>query len=315
MPSGGALDFLIEVRPLGAYSPTTNVLVGPGKAFVKIELVRHPDMNVNISVACCICEILRITAPKSPYNNEQIKDFFELVVMSFEKLSSVSGGYYDKMTKVLENIMRMIVEESEKLAIELQDLLLTSIRKDNQSGSPVCWKFGQKVLMICAAKLKPIDRRSITVFDYPEIVALNCKTTSDKGVKETIPFITETSKMIDENPKIKFELPGTINMMQSKRHCRGTPMASKSVREINGKRKRNNEQAPYVEHGEILVGRKIRVWQAKDEIFFDIELYSTTFPDKLITKKESSSISSITMLQTVDRIDHPSGSGFIGINM
>ncbi|GJS98040.1 putative ribonuclease H-like domain-containing protein [Tanacetum coccineum] len=40
-------------------------------------------------------------------------------------------------------------------------------------------------------------------------------------------------------------------------------------------------------------------------------LYSTTFPDKLITKKESSSLSLITMLQIVDQIDHPSGSGVI----
>ncbi|PWA94384.1 phospholipase-like protein [Artemisia annua] len=71
-------------------------------------------MNVNMSAACCICEILRITEPNVPYNHEQIKlqvtvflavgaqEFFEVVVTSLEKLSSVSGGYYDKMTKVLE---------------------------------------------------------------------------------------------------------------------------------------------------------------------------------------------------------------------
>nr|GEW19269.1 phospholipase-like protein [Tanacetum cinerariifolium] len=59
----------------------------------------------------------------------------------------------------------------------------------------------------------------------------------------------------------------TLIIAMSLRHCRGKPMASKSVREINGKRKRNNDQAPFVEHGEILVGRKIRVWQAKDEIY------------------------------------------------
>ncbi|GJV78718.1 phospholipase-like protein [Tanacetum coccineum] len=158
----------------------------------------------------------------------------------------------------MEKIMRIIVEESEKLAIELQDLLLTSIRKDNQSGSPVCWKFGQKVLMICAAKLKPIDRRSIALCIF-------------QGGKETIPSTTETSKVID---KMKLECPATINMMQTLRQCKDTSMALKSVTEMNGKRKRNDEQlgsetvkAPFVEHGEILVGRKIRVWRAKDEIY------------------------------------------------
>ncbi|GKC59784.1 hypothetical protein Tco_1087382 [Tanacetum coccineum] len=48
-------------------------------------------------------------------------------------------------------------------------------------------------------------------------------------------------------------------MMQTLRQCKDTSM--------NGKRKRNDEQAPFVEHGEILVGRKIRVWRAKDEIY------------------------------------------------
>ncbi|PWA55242.1 phospholipase-like protein [Artemisia annua] len=262
-------------------------------ALVAKDLMRHPDMYVNISVACCICQILRITAPNAPYNHEQIKDFFELVVLCFEKLSSASGEYYGQMTKVLEvfskarlpilmldlkqdghgltvrlfkhilnvsdsnstaivlhmeKIMTMLIEESEELAIELQALILASMTKDNQSASPVCWQFGEKVLMICAAKLKPIDRMSIAVYDYPKMVAQICRTTSEMlcnnhilfhGAKETIPFTYETSKMID---KIKLECPATIDMIQTLRHCKDTSMALKSVTEMNGKRKRNNEQ-------------------------------------------------------------------------
>ncbi|XP_035840025.1 uncharacterized protein LOC110918526 isoform X5 [Helianthus annuus] len=66
------------------------------------ELVRHADMNVNISVACCICEIMRIMSPKTPYNDEQTKDLFEMVVITFEKLSFSNGGCYAKMRKVLK---------------------------------------------------------------------------------------------------------------------------------------------------------------------------------------------------------------------
>ncbi|PWA94379.1 phospholipase-like protein [Artemisia annua] len=260
-------------------------------ALIAKEYVRHPDMDVNISVACCICEILRIT--KSPYTNEQIKDFFELVVMSFEKLSS-AGGYY-RMSKVLEvfstarlpilmldlkqdghglivrlfkhflnvsdsnstaivlnmeKIMTMLIDESEELAIELQALILASMTKDNQSASPVCWQFGEKVLMICAAKLKPVDRMSIAVYDYPKMVAHICETASEMVYNETIPFTTERSNMID---KIKLEYPATVNMMRTLRHCRGTPMAS--------------ESAPFLEHGEILMGRRIKVWRAEDEVY------------------------------------------------
>ncbi|PWA91871.1 phospholipase-like protein [Artemisia annua] len=37
------------------------------------KLVKHPDVNVNISVVCCICEIIRIMVPNTPYNHEQMK--------------------------------------------------------------------------------------------------------------------------------------------------------------------------------------------------------------------------------------------------
>ena len=56
----------------------------PSKAMVKVlhpiiqaltaeKLLKHPDVNVNISVVCCICEIIRIMAPNAPYNHERMK--------------------------------------------------------------------------------------------------------------------------------------------------------------------------------------------------------------------------------------------------
>ncbi|PWA94382.1 phospholipase-like protein [Artemisia annua] len=318
------------------------------------ELVRHPDMNVNISVACCICEILRITAPNDPSNNGQIKEFFELVVMSFEKLASASGRYHGRMNKVLEvfckarlpvlmldlkldgyglivrlfkhflnissdllssnstaivlnmeNIMSMIIEKNEELAHVLQALVITSLKKDNQSGSPVCWKFGEKVLMICSGKVIPMDGMSIAVYDYPKMVAQICKTTSEMGGKETITYTTKSSKVMkDTTHKIKLIL----------RPCQAASMTSKSVTEMNGKRKRNGEQdrlldrieytdlikngcdwfygfdprvlyplrrEPFLEHGEILVGRKIKVWRAKDEIYRQGVVKSFDSKDKM----------------------------------
>ncbi|KAI7726561.1 hypothetical protein M8C21_015612 [Ambrosia artemisiifolia] len=82
------------------------------------ELVRHADVNVNISVACCICEIMRIMAPKNPYSGEQMKDLFEMVVITFEKLSSANGGCYANMTKVLKTF------NSNKLWVMMLDLKL-----------------------------------------------------------------------------------------------------------------------------------------------------------------------------------------------
>ncbi|GJR29890.1 phospholipase-like protein [Tanacetum coccineum] len=43
------------------------------KALIAEDLVRHSNMAVKISVACCICEIMRIMAPDSPYDDNQMK--------------------------------------------------------------------------------------------------------------------------------------------------------------------------------------------------------------------------------------------------
>ncbi|PWA53093.1 phospholipase-like protein [Artemisia annua] len=73
-------------------------------ALIAKQLLSHPDVDVNISVACCICVIIRTVVGYEPYNNEQMKDFFELVVITFEKVSSPSRGCYTKMTRLLEQL-------------------------------------------------------------------------------------------------------------------------------------------------------------------------------------------------------------------
>ncbi|PWA94383.1 phospholipase-like protein [Artemisia annua] len=144
----------------------------------------------------------------------------------------------------MENIMSMIIEKNEELAHVLQALVITSLKKDNQIASPVCWQFGKKALMICAAKLNlhlPDMARdmSIAVYDYAQM---------------------------------------EVNMVQTLRHCQEASMPSNSATELNVKRKRNNEKAQSV--AEVLVSRRIKVWWAKDEIYrqgvvesFDCNLY------------------------------------------
>ncbi|PWA91426.1 hypothetical protein CTI12_AA089520 [Artemisia annua] len=43
------------------------------EALVAKELLGHPLLYVNISVSCCICEILRIMAPNAPYSSRQLE--------------------------------------------------------------------------------------------------------------------------------------------------------------------------------------------------------------------------------------------------
>lgn len=43
------------------------------KAVVKPELLKHPDRDVKLLVAACVCEITRITAPNAPYDDDVLK--------------------------------------------------------------------------------------------------------------------------------------------------------------------------------------------------------------------------------------------------
>lgn len=59
-----------------------DALLLPMKALIADELLRHPDANVRLSVASCISEITRITAPEAPYNDELMKVRIAILISS-----------------------------------------------------------------------------------------------------------------------------------------------------------------------------------------------------------------------------------------
>ncbi|XP_071690207.1 uncharacterized protein [Rutidosis leptorrhynchoides] len=251
------------------------------------KLTKHHDINVNIAVSCCICEILRIMAPDLPYTNEHMKEFIDLVVMTFEKLSSAFGGCYTRMTKFfticsnfnmpafmsdlkldglvvrlfkqfltvadsnsssvvleMEEFLTMMIEDSNPLNLELVNLLVTSVQKDKQIVSPVCWQLGRNVINNCPDQLKP---------HFPHMF------------KEASPHTAEKINLGKGTiQKIKLEcLDGTSNF----------PGSCGSVTESSGKRKRNispkKEHVQSVDCGENLVGSRIKVYWPDDKMFYE----------------------------------------------
>ena len=53
---------------------------------------------MNFSVESCITKITRITTPDAPYDDEQMKEIFQLIIATFEilSLSHVLNCYYTK---------------------------------------------------------------------------------------------------------------------------------------------------------------------------------------------------------------------------
>ncbi|XP_071731836.1 sister chromatid cohesion protein PDS5 homolog D-like isoform X2 [Rutidosis leptorrhynchoides] len=84
----------------GALVPSMGALIGH-------ELIKHPDINVRVSVASCLSEIARITAPEQPYKDEIMKEIFQLNVMAFGELSNMSGHTYHKAIHILESVAKL----------------------------------------------------------------------------------------------------------------------------------------------------------------------------------------------------------------
>ncbi|KAG8375828.1 hypothetical protein BUALT_Bualt10G0140900 [Buddleja alternifolia] len=95
------------------------------KALVAEELVKHSDTDVKVGVASCISEITRITAPDAPYDDEKMKDVFQLIVSSFQNLSDTSSRSHEKRVTILETVAKvrscviMLDLECDQMIIEM----------------------------------------------------------------------------------------------------------------------------------------------------------------------------------------------------
>uniref|UniRef100_A0A5B7B4S2 Tudor domain-containing protein n=1 Tax=Davidia involucrata TaxID=16924 RepID=A0A5B7B4S2_DAVIN len=111
-----------------------NALSPSVKALVAEELLRHSDVDVKVAVASCISEITRITAPDAPYDDDKMKDLFQLIVSSFENLSDKSSRSYNKRTSILETVAKvrscvvMLDLECDGLIVEMFQHFLKAIR-------------------------------------------------------------------------------------------------------------------------------------------------------------------------------------------
>ncbi|XP_050234198.1 sister chromatid cohesion protein PDS5 homolog D isoform X2 [Mercurialis annua] len=107
------------------------------KALISDALMKHSDEDVKVSVASCISEITRITAPEPPYSDEYMKEYFYLTVAAFEKLSHVSGRCYTKAVSVLETVSKvrscliMLDLQLDELTVKMFQHFLKIIRSNH----------------------------------------------------------------------------------------------------------------------------------------------------------------------------------------
>ncbi|KAL4565214.1 hypothetical protein LXL04_029300 [Taraxacum kok-saghyz] len=197
------------------------------RALIHDSLSSHSDVDVKVAVASCISEITRITAPDAPYNDDQMRDVFQLIVSSFEGLADQSSRSYNKRASILEtvskvrscvimldleceglivemfeyflrsvrdyhlesiylsmeNIMVLVLEESEEISVDLLKPILASVKKDSEGVLPIARKLAEGVLLKSASKVKPylmpaVESIGDTLDMYTQAVASICEETT-----------------------------------------------------------------------------------------------------------------------------------------
>nr|GFB89173.1 protein starmaker-like isoform X1 [Tanacetum cinerariifolium] len=97
------------------------------------SLLKHSSMDVRASVASCLGQITRITAPYAPYGDEEIKEVFQLVISSLEDLSNESSRSYPKRVSIVKNIAKvkscliMLDLECADLIVEMFEHFIKSV--------------------------------------------------------------------------------------------------------------------------------------------------------------------------------------------
>ncbi|KAF8021647.1 hypothetical protein BT93_G1942 [Corymbia citriodora subsp. variegata] len=95
------------------------------KGLIAEALSKHSNEDVRVTVASCLSEILRITSPQQPYNDDQMKEMFQLIVEALYKLSQLLTQCYEKALSVLQTIARvkacllMLDLECEELVLQM----------------------------------------------------------------------------------------------------------------------------------------------------------------------------------------------------
>ncbi|EYU24601.1 hypothetical protein MIMGU_mgv1a025940mg [Erythranthe guttata] len=109
-------------------------------------------------------------------------DIDQMIVDMFQFFfDTISPNYPPVIFQYMEDVMTLVIEESDEVSLELLTPLLDSVRMDNKNVSPVSWELGKAVFEKCSTKLQPylkeaVKKMNLEVSDYAEIVVSLCTT-------------------------------------------------------------------------------------------------------------------------------------------
>lgn len=68
------------------------------------KLLKNSNNGIQIYVACCLADILRLYAPDAPYNDSNLNSIFKLFLHQFDCLAHIESPYYENYVYLLERV-------------------------------------------------------------------------------------------------------------------------------------------------------------------------------------------------------------------
>ncbi|KAJ8436109.1 hypothetical protein Cgig2_017092 [Carnegiea gigantea] len=113
-------------------------------------LTNQVDFDVQISLALYLFELIRITAPNSPFEDELMKKPFRVIVSTFEALFDSDDKSYHKRLRILESMSRvrsyvvLLDIKCDALFLDMFYHLVASIKDDH---SPLLLEHTESILL------------------------------------------------------------------------------------------------------------------------------------------------------------------------
>ncbi|KAG6493832.1 hypothetical protein ZIOFF_048835 [Zingiber officinale] len=110
------------------------------KMLVDKRLLSHSDDNVKAIVASCTNEITRITAPEAPYNDDLMKEVFQNIVDTLDKLDDISSDSFFRRVSILDTFAKvrsfvvMLDLECDALVLNMFRIFLRTIRPNHSES-------------------------------------------------------------------------------------------------------------------------------------------------------------------------------------
>ncbi|XP_024520095.1 sister chromatid cohesion protein PDS5 homolog A [Selaginella moellendorffii] len=218
------LSALLPNVDQSASEETRRALAPCKDALVRAELLHHKDKEVKLFVATCASEILRIEAPDLPYNDDVLKDLFELIVNTFKGLSDMQSPLYQKRVHILETVsaiksclLLLDIDNCDDVILDMFKTLFQEARDDHPSN------ILSAMLNIMALLVKDSD-------NYPRPLVMEIVSNLVKSKKTSAAASKVASEVIRENAQ---ELePNVIGLLNTVHEQSADPWLQQNYYEV-----------------------------------------------------------------------------------